>query len=82
MCPMHRWINLIFYFIERLRTNSSSCERYYTITAKVVNPFNGLRQGLKFKFATTQNKIGDMVEISDGNKSVAPNNLVGLEDIL
>lgn len=53
-------------------------EDHYTITAKVINPFNGLKQGLKFKFATNRNKIGDIVEISDGNKSVAPNNVIEL----
>ena len=50
----------------------------YTLTAKIINPCNGLKQGLKFKFASNNNKIGDIIEISNGVKSVKPENIMEL----
>lgn len=49
----------------------------YIITAKIVNPVNGLRQTLQFKFNTYNgNKIGNIEKVSDGRKTV------GIKDIL
>lgn len=49
----------------------------YIITARIINPINGLKQSLSFKFDTFNGtKLGELECISNGEKSVSPNNIL------
>lgn len=51
----------------------------YEITTKIINPINGLRQALKFKFNTCEGKrLGEIETVSDGTRVVDINNILSL----
>lgn len=51
----------------------------YEITARIINPINGLKQALKFKFNTCEGKkLGEIETVSDGETTVNINNILSL----
>ena len=51
----------------------------YVITARIVNPINGLKQSLKFNFITSNGtKLGEVNSISDGTKTVTSDKILSL----
>ena len=51
----------------------------YEITARIINPLNGLKQALKFRFNTHEGKkLGEIETVSDGEKTVDINNILSL----
>ena len=51
----------------------------YVITARIINPINGLKQSLKFNFITSNGtKLGEINSISDGIKTVTSDRLITL----
>lgn len=60
--------------------NAESKRDSYIVTARVVNPKVGLRQKLTFKFALTNNKPGQILEVSNINKTVSLNDIDNLNE--
>jgi len=50
-------------------------EESYQVVARVVNPVNGLRQKLSFKFAMINGKPGQITEVSSNHKTADLNNI-------
>lgn len=61
--------------------DASLTEQGYTVTAKLINPFNGLKIGLDFNFESNKNRLSKLASVSNGTKIVDKDNIAKLLDM-
>lgn len=61
--------------------DASLTDKGYTVTAKLINPFNGLKVALDFNFESNNSKLSKLASISNGTQTVSKNNIIKLLDV-